>query len=156
MCDYSLMAIPNRLAREGEELVTHRFESGTMGMASSSDLQRKSDPQPPGPKTFWSNVTGALAPRERDPVPAVCIPPGARLLLQDIPERLQCQVGSGSVKKVVFTQVTAAAHRHRDALRFPNGREILLQELSEGQRVLVLDLCSAPHDSIDQLVLHGG
>ena len=25
MCDYSLMAVPNRLAREGEELITQRF-----------------------------------------------------------------------------------------------------------------------------------
>jgi hypothetical protein len=26
MCDYSLMAIPNRLAVSGEELVIHRFD----------------------------------------------------------------------------------------------------------------------------------
>jgi hypothetical protein len=28
MCDYSLMAIPNRLAVFGEELVVHKFEHG--------------------------------------------------------------------------------------------------------------------------------
>jgi hypothetical protein len=60
------------------------------------------------------------------------------------------------VKKVIFTQVTAAAHHYRDAVRFPNGCEIVLQELSEGQRVLVLDLCStATPDSIEQLVVRG-
>jgi hypothetical protein len=89
MCDYSLMAVPNRLAREGEKLVTHRFESGSMGMASPSDLQPRSDPQPGRPKTFWSALKEAFAPPERKRVPAVCIPPGAHLLLQDIPERLQ-------------------------------------------------------------------
>jgi len=31
MCDYSLMSIPNRLAVEGENLIAHRFTTGTMG-----------------------------------------------------------------------------------------------------------------------------
>ena len=30
MCDYSLMAIPNRLAVSGEDLVVHRFEAGSV------------------------------------------------------------------------------------------------------------------------------
>ena len=38
MCDYSLMAIPNRLAVSGEELVIHRFEAGSVGLASAFDL----------------------------------------------------------------------------------------------------------------------
>ncbi len=40
MCDYSLMAIRNRLAVEQEDLVAHRFPTGSMGLASPSDLQR--------------------------------------------------------------------------------------------------------------------
>ena len=39
MCDYSLCGIPNRLAVEGEELVVHRFSTGSMGMASLADLR---------------------------------------------------------------------------------------------------------------------
>ena len=31
MCDYSLMAIPNRLAVSGEELLVHKFEEGSVG-----------------------------------------------------------------------------------------------------------------------------
>jgi len=31
MCDYSLMIVPNRLAIEGEDLVAHKFQSGTTG-----------------------------------------------------------------------------------------------------------------------------
>ena len=42
MCDYSLTGIPNRLAVEGEELVVHRFRTGSLGLASRSI--RKLDP----------------------------------------------------------------------------------------------------------------
>ena len=31
MCDYSLAHFPNRLAVAGEELVVHRFNTGTLG-----------------------------------------------------------------------------------------------------------------------------
>ena len=40
MCDYSLMAIPNRLAVSGEELIVHRFEAGAVGLASAFDLEK--------------------------------------------------------------------------------------------------------------------
>ena len=38
MCDYSLMGVPNRLAREAEKLTVHRFPTGTLGLASPTDL----------------------------------------------------------------------------------------------------------------------
>ena len=44
---------------------------------------------------------------------------------------------------MVFTQISAAVNSYRDAVRFPNGRQIRLQELREGQRVKVLDLSLA-------------
>jgi hypothetical protein len=34
MCDYSLAHYPNRLAEEGDQLVTCRFSSGTLGLTS--------------------------------------------------------------------------------------------------------------------------
>ena len=40
MCDYSLMAIANRVAVSGDELVVHRFQTGTVGLASASDLHK--------------------------------------------------------------------------------------------------------------------
>ena len=43
MCDYSLMAIPNRVAVSGDELVVHRFQTGTVGLASASDLRKRED-----------------------------------------------------------------------------------------------------------------
>ena len=70
MCDYSLAGVPNRLAEEGEKLVACRFSTGSIGLTSGvASLLR-----------FWFNQT-----------PAVCVPPGARLLLRDIPKDLQRQ-----------------------------------------------------------------
>jgi hypothetical protein len=63
--------------------------------------------------------------------------------LKDIPERMQHEIAVGPAEEVTFAQATAASHSYRDAVRFQNGREILLQQLREGQRVLVHDLSSA-------------
>ena len=120
MCDYSLAHFPNRLAEEGEQLVVHRFQTGTLGLA---------------PACF--SLKQIFSP---DSTPAVCVPPGARLLLQDIPERLQQALNVGSVEEATFVEQSADAFRYRDAVRFGNGHEILLQQLASGQRVLVLSL----------------
>jgi hypothetical protein len=47
------------------------------------------------------------------------------------------------VEEAVFTQLTAVVNTFRDAVRFPNGVEVLLQRLDESQRVRVLDLSSS-------------
>jgi len=120
MCDYSLAHFPNRLAVEGEQLVVHRFKTGTLGLAAAR-----------------FSLKQILSP---DSTPAVCVPPGARLLVQDIPERLQQALNVGSVEEATFVEQSADAFRHRDAVRFGNGREILLQQLACGQRVQVLRL----------------
>jgi hypothetical protein len=60
-----------------------------------------------------------------------------------VPARLQQELAVGTVERVTFKQISAAAHTYRDAVRFRNGREVRLQELREGLRVLVLDLSSA-------------
>jgi hypothetical protein len=41
------------------------------------------------------------------------------------------------------TQQSAEAYQYRDAVRFQNGREVLLQRLRCGQRVNVLSLSSS-------------
>src|SRR6185312_15797706 len=90
-------------------------------------------------------------PPEQCPIPAVCIPPGARLRLEDIPARIQTEFSVGPVEEVTFTQLTAAPHSYRDAVRFVNGRELRLQELREGQRVQVLDLSLAHELDLEAL-----
>jgi len=151
MCDYSLMAVPNRLAQEGEDLVTHRFPTGSLGLASPADLKRAADPPTPARKSFWCAVKDFFNPPKTEPVPAVCIPPGARLRLQDVPARLQHELGVGVAEDVVFTQISAAVNSYRDAVRFPNGREVRLQELREGQRVRMLDLSMADKLDLERL-----
>jgi hypothetical protein len=63
------------------------------------------------------------------------------LLVRDIPAPLQKELKlEGPAEEVVFTQIDTVGFR--DAIRFPNGTEVLLQRLSEGQRVRVLTLSS--------------
>jgi len=127
MCDYSLAHFPNRLAVEGERLRVHQFSTRTLGLA-------------PVRRTF-ENI---LFP---ETTPAVCVPPGARLELRGIPEHLQWQLKVSAVENVTFVQLSADAYRHRDAVRFRNGREILLQCLQRGQRLVVLSVESAGPES---------
>lgn len=147
MCDYSLMAVPNRLAREGEDLVAHRFPTGSLGLASPADLKQATEPPLPVRKSIWRRVAEFFDPPRTEPVPAVCIPPGARLQLQDISARMQQDLCVSAVEEVTFTQISASVNSYRDAVRFRNGREVRLQELREGQRVKVLDLSFA--DDLD-------
>jgi hypothetical protein len=131
MCDYSLAGLSNRLAVTGEPLIVRRFPSGCLGMSA--------------PRRRWYE---ALFPSF---AVAVCIPPGARLLLQGIPAHLQAQLKVSSTEEVTFIQRTADAFTHRDGVRFANGREILLQQLECGQQVKVLRLHwedeTSPEDS---------
>ena len=144
MCDYSLFAIPNRLAKEQEDLVAHRFPTGSMGLASPADLSRYADQRRSATKRgMWAAIKGFFTMPKTDPVPAVCIPPGARLELNDIPARLQQELGVKAQEAVVFTQTSASVNTYRDAVRFENGREVNLQELHEGQRVRVVSLALA-------------
>jgi hypothetical protein len=134
MCDYSLMGVPNRLARAGEELVLYRFHTGTLGFTSFAE-SRGCQP----PRTFWHRLTrSSFSPVAA--VPAVCIPPGARLRLEDVPNSLQLRLEVSEKEEVTFTQLSVEPHRHRDAVLFDNGRTSRVQDLRPGMRAKVLDL----------------
>jgi hypothetical protein len=53
---------------------------------------------------------------------------------------MQKQFGLGRHEEVTFLQLTAEPFRYRDAIRFHNGQEVLLQKLSDGLRMDVLSL----------------
>ncbi len=136
MCDYSLMGIPNRLACEGEDLVVYEFRTGSRGLTpgtsvTNTDTQKRHE-------TF--GVVKRLFENLEPEKVAVCIPPGAQLVLSDIPQDVQHLFAVSASEEVTFTQLTATANTYRDAIRFKNGREILLQRLNKGQRVRVLRL----------------
>jgi len=140
MCDYSLHGLPNRLAKEGEDLVAHRFPTGAIGLTSPAELCRMADSTRPQKKGFWSLIKSAFVPPGMPEIPAVCVPPGAKLRMLDIPANLQTELGVSAREEVVFTQTGLSPHTYHDAVRFSNGRQILLQLLREGQRVQVLSL----------------
>jgi hypothetical protein len=140
MCDYSLMGLPNRLAYEGEDLVVCRFETGAQGLTSADDFRKATDTAQTRPANFRSLLKSFFGGPKTDQMVAVCIPPGARLLLGDISEHVQHSFNIGPTEEVTFTELTATPNAYRDAVRFKNGHELLLQRLNQGQRVRVLQL----------------
>jgi hypothetical protein len=138
MCDYSLYALPNRLAEDGERVVLHRFGTGAIGFASVVDVP---PPQVAGRSrwdAFRSGMKSLLLPRSCPGVPAVCMPPGTRLMMSEIPAEVQRQHCLRSGDTVVATEISSQSYAFRDALIIPNGKCILLQELPEGIQAVVL------------------
>ena len=146
MCDYSLQGVPNRLAIEGEELVTYRFPTMSVGMATPTDVAAANRPkrQVECRRSWWSALRHWLDPQmELDQVPAVCIPPGAHLLMNHIPEVLREKFALKVVEDVTFVQLSAEAYRYRDGIQFRNDKQVLLQDITEGVRFEVLSLTSS-------------
>lgn len=125
MCDYSLHAVESRPAQVGETLITTTFRgTSTRGFASASD-----------------------------PDVAVCMLPGTELAFADDvrydnrwiwSRTIDCRVGKFGVIDPDLP------HRHHDAIEFPDGRHVLVTQLSEKQRVTVLQL-----PVVHQIVEHG-
>jgi hypothetical protein len=134
MCDYSLMSFPNRLAVEKEELITHRFPSGSIGLASVDDVRRQELK-----RTFWTTIKNFFNP-DLCSIPAVCVPPAARLAIHDLPRKMQIQYGLNSEEEAVFEELSTEEHMYRDALYFQNGVHVRLQEAPVGLRISVVDL----------------
>jgi hypothetical protein len=148
MCDYSLHGIRNRLAKEDEVLIVHRFYTGSKGLTSPEYLQLTERPK------------GVLAALKRmfaaqPQACAVCVPDGAKLVLHGISSTLQEAHGLNSAESVTFRQLSEQAQTYRDALEFRNGVRVRLQELEEGQRVEVLTLSSEKIDvRVELLAVH--
>jgi len=141
MCDYSLAGVPNRLAIVGDELMTHRFQTGVIGMASVLDVLRNSRIQDTRPRRggAWARFKEWLnGPVINENICAVCLAPGAVLQMTTIPEALRRQFALSSMEEVRFTQLSAEAYQYRDAIRFRSGRHLILQFLPEGVRFKVL------------------
>ena len=103
MCDYSLELYRSRPATQEEQYTLHRFPSGTMGFVAGTDCET-----------------------------AVCMPAGAKLSLEGINETVQRAFSIGPAEVVTMTRLEVTGHAHRDAVRFGNGREVLLQSLNAG------------------------
>jgi hypothetical protein len=117
-----------------------------MGLASPADLPSTEPAREAVPKrTFWQSIKSFFEPsREPAVTPAICIPPGAHLIVKDVPADLQKQLHVMAEEGVVFTQISADVNSYRDAIRFHNGCQVRLQELREGMRIEVLSLAAVP------------
>lgn len=155
MCDYSLGG-PNRLAVDGEELSVHRFSTGSIGLASCADLAEAVShvERPIHRKTLWGSIKDFFADPPRENIPAVCVPPGAQLVLKSIPLDLRRIWGvdcfPGDEHYVRFVQISAEENQYRDAVEFPNKRRVLLQELREGMKVLVMSSGGDTEDHVTE------
>jgi hypothetical protein len=64
------------------------------------------------------------------------------LKLTTVPSALQQQYQVSGSEEVTFTQLSASSYAYRDAIRFENGKSVLLQDLPEGLSVKVLSLAT--------------
>jgi hypothetical protein len=115
MCDYSLHAMASRPAKVGETLVTTTFpRTPTRGFAA-----------------------------EGEPGVAVCLLPGTELAFeQDVKyDQGWIWTRTTSFRVAKFGVVGPnVPHRHHDAVEFPDGSNVLVTLLTEGQRATVLQL----------------
>ena len=116
-----------------------------MGFASLSDLVASEEARS-APRSFWRTVKEFLTAVDPCPVPAVCLPPGARLRLEAIGADLRQRHGLDFEEEVSFEELTAAENTYRDAIAFRTGLRVRLQELPEGQLATVLSLTGAETD----------
>jgi hypothetical protein len=144
MCDYSLYTVNNRLACESDDLILHRFDSGSIGFCAVAELQYEMSRS--GWARGWTSFLRWLFPRKKCGLTAVCIPPGARLLVSEVPTCWRPMLGALELQMVEFTQLSEMSYAYRDALRFPDGKTVLLQKLPEGLRATVMAL--APEEEI--------
>ncbi len=144
MCDYSISGFPNRLANEREQLMLYRFPSSTKGFVSPIELGELSSGQTAG---WWAKARAWFCAMAKTPT-AVCIPPGARLMLRDVPENLQRRFSIGADAPATFTQLSANSYEYRDAVKFASGEEVLIQQFPVGQRADVLSLGSGTEGGV--------
>ncbi|HKH00129.1 MAG TPA: hypothetical protein VKB08_05335 [Bradyrhizobium sp.] len=115
MCDYSLHAVASRPAQVGETLITTTFRgTSTRGFASESE-----------------------------PNVAVCMLPGTELAFAENVRYDNRWIWTREVNFRVgkFGEVDPdVPDRHHDAIEFPDGSQVLVTLLCEGQRVTVLQL----------------
>ncbi|HLJ00194.1 MAG TPA: hypothetical protein VKT76_10790 [Bradyrhizobium sp.] len=115
MCDYSLHAVASRPARVGETLISTTFRgTSTRGFAA-----------------------------EREPGVAVCLLPGTELAFAENVRYDSRWIWTRQANFRVGKLGMIDRHipdRHHDTIEFPDGSQVLVTLLCEGQRATVLQL----------------
>lgn len=147
MCDYSLYTVKNRLACESDDLVLHRFDTGSLGFCANAELQNEINRS--SLARGWAGFLRWVFPRRRCGLTAVCIPPGARLLISEVPVAAKPFWGGLEKQFINFTQLSERSYAYRDALRLPHGETVLLQKLPEGLRATVMALTPEAEEAFE-------
>lgn len=128
MCDYSLLYVASRDARVGDRLVSTSFQNTvTRGFAVPGDLNT-----------------------------AVCLLPGTEVAFDreiEFEDALGSSIERNPAKVARFRQINTDRPRvHHDALELPDGTQVLLTRLVQGQLGTVLQLPAAPttHEEAEQ------
>ena len=125
MCDYSLHNVTSRPAKLEDKLVS---------------------------TTFQNSITRGFA-AVREPNVAVCLLPGTEVAFEN---EVQCKRGWGFLPARKFADKVARfrqidmhePHMHHDALEFPDGQIVRVNNLREGQRATVLQLPVSPRTAV--------
>ena len=124
MCDFSLQAVRSRPAKVADKLVTKDFHHGTRGFACVDDLDC-----------------------------AVCVMPGTEIAFDKPIKKFTYSGFFATAVLDVDTPYNTAIFRqvnkdvtmaHHDVIEMPNGEQILLTALAEGQHAVILQLPAAP------------
>jgi hypothetical protein len=146
MPDFSLQEAPRRVAVAGEILVTYRFRTGSIGLASPLEMAAKGVRCKIGSRRSWWSAWKFRMDRRRRPdkSAAVRVPPGTRLRVKSVPKEIRREFGVDATENVNCVQLGAESGCDRDAIRFRNGRHVLLQRFGEG--VCFQVLADGSHD----------
>lgn len=142
--DYSLSELPVRLAVEGEELAVHRFATGSTGLVLLSDLQSSGPAQRRiSARSLWDGAVRRIFRYSPpfQPVQAVYVPPGADVILKNIPADLRQRYGIEEMEGAKLTLVESDADP--DAIQLLNGCRLRLRDLPDGTRLELLSLATA-------------
>lgn len=88
---------------------------------------------------FPSGSIGLAAPGDCNT--AVCVQYDTPLVLENIPREIQTALGVREIEEAVFVRLDHGAYR--DGVRFSNGRQVSLQQLSTGVGAVVTSLLEA-------------
>lgn len=134
---------PNRLAADSEQLIVHKFPTGSIGLASVTDVWRyELDRHETLKGSLWQRLKRLCrdAPDTSHPLLQVRVPSGAYLILRAIPSSLQQRYGLRDEEGAVFERSHTEAKACQGKLRFHNGARIRMEELRVGQLIEVLSL----------------
>jgi hypothetical protein len=120
-----------------------------VGLASATDLEKAGRRVLAERESNWWSPLKRWFVRDSREVPVICIPPGARLRMTQIPRELRNKWALRTVEDVWFTETGTDPEKYHDAIRLGNGRVLLVQSLPERICLMVLSLGS--DNSVEQM-----